>query len=136
MNSLLKIDCNAYPFIPNKWRLKCHKKTGLSTWHPDNIEICPLRNPKIKYCIPNIESALNANALDHLLANPILIPEFWKGKVILFFGTQYYDSVGNICVRYLCWFYGKEWGWSCRWINCPTIGSFLEIGSAALLKSP
>ena len=130
MNGLIKIDCDAYPFIPDKWKLKCHKKAGAIAWNPQNIEICLLTDSKIENCLPYIENSLNANVLDYLLARPWLIPESWKGKVIFFFGTQYYDSVGNICIRYLCWF-GKEWGWSCRWLA----GCSWQIGSAAILKS-
>lgn len=112
----VRIDCNTYPFLPNKWRLKCHKKTGIIICRPKNIQICSLADSKIKNNFPYLEKSLNANVLDYLLAHPELIPESWKGSIIFFFGTQYYDSVGNICIRYLCWF-GKEWGWSCRWLN-------------------
>lgn len=54
------------------------------------------------------ESVLPANVLDFYRANPDLIPEEWKGKVVFFWGTIYRGSDGDLYVRYLC-FYDGRW---------------------------
>ena len=53
---------------------------------------------------------LNANVLDYLLFNPVLIPEEWKRDdqgntlCICFWGTIYrHDSGRFLCVRFLYW---------------------------------
>ncbi|MBI2175621.1 MAG: hypothetical protein HYU35_02730, partial [Parcubacteria group bacterium] len=66
---------------------------------------------------------LNANVLDHLLANPHLIPEEWKGKTVFFWGTIYRDQHDNLRVRCLScrddrWHWGAGWfgnSWSTRY---------------------
>jgi hypothetical protein len=94
-----------------------------------------LDNKEIEEYFPDFENCLNANILDYLLENQELIPESWKNIIVFFLGTQYYDPLGNICVRYLCWFGEGGWGWSCRSISGSTIGSFLKVGSVATYES-
>jgi len=57
--------------------------------------------------------ACNANLLDFYLANPLIIPDEWKGKSIVFWGTIYENWSGRY-VRCLVW-NGKRWveTWGC-----------------------
>lgn len=57
-----------------------------------------------------------AQQLDFYLANPHLIPEDWKGKVIFFWGTIYRSARGDLYVRYLCWS-GDRWNWNYYWLG-------------------
>jgi hypothetical protein len=52
---------------------------------------------------------LNANVLDYLLENPEIIPEKWKGKIIVFAATEYCtENLKYVFVRCLYWT-GQEW---------------------------
>ncbi len=55
------------------------------------------------------DQSLNINALEDLLQNQSLIPEFWKKdwkdelRVILFWGTVFKAPSGNLCIKGLYW---------------------------------
>jgi len=73
---------------------------------------------------------LNACVLDYLLAHPELIPEEWKGKTVLFWGTIYHDLHDNLVVRYLYW-EDNGWCWKIRWLG----GCFSGSNPAAVLAA-
>jgi len=62
------------------------------------------------------KKALNANVLDYLLEHQELIPQEWRGKWVLFWGTIYRNSDGDLFVRYLHW-NGAEWDWNYHWLD-------------------
>lgn len=135
------VDCDADPFMPSGWSVEEHKKNGKLKLEMQGADlylgekkiVLYLSKKQRKGVIGGNElrkelddkPALNANVLDYLLANPHLIPEEWKGKVVFFWGTIYRGSVGGLCVRCLCFFGGGGWRSRCRWLdydwhdNCP-----------------
>ncbi|MDD5627312.1 MAG: hypothetical protein PHW01_04875 [Patescibacteria group bacterium] len=75
---------------------------------------------------------LHPNILDALLEHPNLIPEGWKNNnyYIFFWGTILRSSLGNLCVRYLC-FSDDKWSWGYLWFDV----GWIESDPAALLAS-
>jgi hypothetical protein len=64
---------------------------------------------------------LKAEVIDFLLKHPALIPDAWKGKNILFFGTIYRDLVPfshHQTVRCLTW--NGSWYSDLYWMGCDT----------------
>jgi len=59
---------------------------------------------------------LGTDALDRLLAEPLLIPDYWKGKWVFFWGDVFRDADGDLFVRFLYWFDGR-WKWNYSWLN-------------------
>lgn len=119
------IDCDAPSFIPpERWSVEEHKKGDPWKWNPAEVELYISESQRDGKTIGGNElrkelegkSVLNANVLDYLLANPYLIPEEWKRKVIFFWGTIYRDTDGRLCVRYLRWD-GGRWNWNWRWLE-------------------
>lgn len=100
--SILTIDCDADPFIPEGYKLEEHKKSGRFEFNSSKTSINDLFNRVI----------LNANVLDYLLINQELILEEWKGKALLFRGTVYIHSDGRRCIRCLEW-HISGWTWGC-----------------------
>ncbi|MBT3231005.1 hypothetical protein HN358_04495 [Candidatus Uhrbacteria bacterium] len=125
------IDCDAMPFIPNGWSAVEHRKGGQIEFDPSKI-VLHLESEQQRSTIVGNElrkrlegqPVMNANVLDHLLANTRLIPEDWKAdeqgriRCIYFWGTIYRDSGGRLYVRYLCWNDG-QWRWYCSWLDDP-----------------
>lgn len=111
------IDGDADPFIPQGLKVDSHRKCGV---------INPLRITLYTADVQNagfvngadlgreLESrpVLNACVLDFLLDNPHLIPESWKGRLVVFWGTVYLDSSCSRVARYLGQF-GGQWRWGC-----------------------
>jgi hypothetical protein len=58
---------------------------------------------------------LNAIVLDYLLKNADLIPNEWKGKYVVFWGTVYRDAEG-LYVRCLHWC-EDGWSWFYSWLD-------------------
>jgi hypothetical protein len=118
------IDCDADPYIPECWKVEAHIKHGLFEWKPNKVMLYLSEQQKDGNYIEGNKlhkelkdkPVLNANVLDYLLANPQLIPEEWKGKVVFFWGTIYRDSDGDLYVRYLIWG-GDGWRWLSRWLG-------------------
>lgn len=122
------IDCDARPYLPNRWSVEEHQKGGAVRWDKEaqkdalyrskdqagskHIEGSKLRKELMEKSI----RVLNADILDYLLANPHLIPEGWKGINVFFWGTVYRDRVGYLCIRYLDWD-GGGWRWGYRWLG-------------------
>lgn len=117
------IDCDADPFLPNSWKVEEHQKGGLFKWDSAQVNLF-LSESQRKGVQGSHElrkelagkPVLNANVLDYLLAHPHLIPEEWKKLFVFFWGTIYRDSVGGLCVRYLCW-HGDWWHWDYHWLR-------------------
>ena len=124
------IDLDADPFVPNNWKVEKHQKGGSFRWDPALVQfyLSPnqqdgksVKGDKLRDELAG-KPVFNANLLDYLLANPHLIPEDWKQdeqgrtRYIFFWGTEYRDSVGCLCVRYLYW-NGDGWHWCCSWLD-------------------
>ncbi len=62
------------------------------------------------------KKVFNACVLDYLLANPHIISEDWKRKVIFFWGTIFRSTDGYLCVRCLVWD-GGEWRSDYNWLG-------------------
>jgi hypothetical protein len=116
------IDCDADPFVPNGWKVEEHRKGGQLKWDASQVALYlsegqqdgkVIEGNKLRKELAD-KPVYNANVLDHLLANPDLIPEEWKGKSVFFWGTVYRRSDDNLYVRYLCWD-GGRWRWGNRW---------------------
>jgi hypothetical protein len=116
------IDCDACPFVPDGWKVEEHQKGGSFQWDASKVQLWLAegqRNGKWLECNKlrkelSGKPVLNANVLDYLLKNQLLIPEEWRGKSIFFWGTVYRNSVGGLYVRYLhC--SGGEWCWDYEW---------------------
>lgn len=118
------IDLDADPFVPNNWKVEEHTmgdkfeldftKIVLYLDEEQQSGGVIVGNKLLKKL--KGKSALNANVLDHLLANPSFIPEEWKGKFIFFWGTIYRYSDGYLCVRFLSW-RDVRWVWSYVWLD-------------------
>ncbi len=112
------------PFEPDAWSVEEHKKGGQFQWNAVKVELYlvgvqkggkVISGNKLRKALAK-KPVFNANLLDYLLANPHLIPEEWKGKLVFFWGTVYRDWNGRLCVRFLhCdgdWgFYWLDNGW-------------------------
>jgi hypothetical protein len=113
------VDCDADPFVPDGWTVEEHRKGGQVDLNNISVELYLSKNQqggkRIEGNALREELAdkpvCNAKLLDFNLAHPELIPEEWKGKYILFWGTIYRDSGGFLCVRILYWSDGR-WDWS------------------------
>lgn len=131
------IDCDAAPFLPNCWEVVEHKQCGQFEWSPMRVKLYLAKSQKpgklvdVNRLRQELEGqkVLNANVLDYLLKNPVLIPDEWKGKAIFFWGTIY-RSYGALYVRYLYWD-ESQWVWSDSWMG----HDFLENGPAAVFVS-
>jgi hypothetical protein len=120
------IDRDDEPFIPRFSVLHQHIKTGKVKWDPANIKLFHSTCKPDKNARPLRDCAIldqvrqemtrkpvcNANVLDYLLRNPILIPESWKEYAVFFFGTSYLSkpSLRYVNIRYLRW-HEVNWEW-------------------------
>jgi hypothetical protein len=124
------IDLDADPHLPNDWKVEEHKKGGQFEWDPAKVKFHlsksqtdgkSIEGNKLRKELAN-EPVFNANLLDYLLKNPLLIPDEWKKdeqgntRYIFFWGTIYRHSDGHLCVRCLCW-RGGEWVWDYGWLG-------------------
>ena len=119
------IDCDADPFIPSYLKeVVSHQRGGRFVFDPTKIKLHLsmdqtdgkyIKGTKLQKELTN-EPVLNANVLDYLLDNPIIIPDEWKGKYIFFWGTVYRVSNGRLYVRCLCFDVG-EWRSHYCWLD-------------------
>lgn len=124
-----RIDTDAAPYIPDGWTIEEHRGDGILEWDASKVKLylddAQMNGKRIEGNLLRKRLAkklvLNASVLDFLLANPQHIPEIWKAddrgnrRYIFFWGTIYRNTVGNLYVRYLCWF-GDRWGWFAYWL--------------------
>jgi hypothetical protein len=115
------IDCNADPFVPRGMKLVHHKRNGIRPVPPERIQLyCTesqltregQRGTVLRAEIESYTGVLNANVLDHLLADTAAISQSWKAQVrpdyqtiVCFQGTEYEKDCGGPrkCVRTLSW---------------------------------
>ena len=112
------IDCDASPFVlDDSWSIEEHRQGGQLEWDIKNISLyltesqetgSVARHELRKEFID--KPVLNTCVLDYLLKKCHLIPEEWKGKAILFWGTIYCRPDGVLCVLCLYWHF---WRWNC-----------------------
>jgi hypothetical protein len=126
-NPSLNFDVN--PYIPDGWSIRPEDQIGSrlkGRWElmiekiklhldPGQQGVKVIHGDKLKKKLEG-QSVLPAHVLDYLLKHPELIPEFWKGKVIFFWGTIYRDAGGRLCVRDLLWD-GDRWDWNYNWLD-------------------
>lgn len=117
------IDCDANPYVPDGWKVEEHIKGGKLRWNPDEVELYICDEQKGDHIqgkellkLLRGKKVLNVCVLDYLLSNPELIPEEWKGKMVLFWGTIYRDSHGDLVVLALFW-NGIRWTWTDFWLG-------------------
>ncbi len=116
------VDGDADPFCPPNWKVESHRKMGKIDFDPSKLDLYlsegqkkgVIGGEKLRKEIEKLEGVMNANWLEFFLANPHLIPESWKGKAVMFWGTIYRVSVGSLYVRFLYW-NGDAWNWSYYW---------------------
>lgn len=130
------IDTDAVPNIPDGWEVIEHKKMGEFIWDPSKVLLytskCQLAKRGMYENLFGSEvldeikdkHLMNANVLDHLLKNINLIPEEWKGKSVLFWGTVYradgyFDRESG--VRCLNFHSDSGWGWGFCSLSAGTI---------------
>lgn len=117
------IDLDAYPFVPNGWKVEEHQKGGQFKWNASKVALYLSDGQKNgKWIVGSKlreelkgQSVYNANLLDYLLKNTHLIPEKWSDKFIFFWSTIYRNSDGGPYVRCLYWD-GDWWRWSYDWL--------------------
>lgn len=118
------INCDADPHCPDGWTVEEHTKGGQFEWNPDAVSLHLDEGQQDGRVIKGNElrkklakqPVLNSCVLDYLLANPQLIPDEWKSKLVFFWGTIYRSSGGRLYVRCLYWG-GGRWYWSYRWLG-------------------
>ncbi len=132
------VNCDVKPFVPEGWKVVEHIKGGKWEWDPSKVLLYlsdgqkggeRIEGNKLREELKG-KSVLNANVLDFLLANPLLIPEEWKGKAVFFWGTVYRNADGNLVVRYLYW-NGTRWHWGYSWLAY----DWIDLSPAALSTS-
>jgi len=119
----LLVDLDADPFCPDGWKVVSHQKGGKRKFDRNAIGLYLADGQKNggRMVGTDLRDALagqpveNANLLDWYLANPDQIPEEWKGKFVVFWGTIYRLADGKLFVRCLYWS-GGRWLWDCRWL--------------------
>jgi hypothetical protein len=140
-----EIDCDAEPNMAfatelhpdhGTWSLVEHLKGGTLEWDSSKVGFwtMPEQHDKKFGKRPTGEiirgklneegkMVLNANVLDFLLKNWHLIPKWWKGKRIIFWGTIYrrqhkghYDYLAVRCLDFKGdpW---NPWGWSYHYLD-------------------
>lgn len=103
------IDCSADPFVPERWSVEEHRRTGNFVWNLEKIRLHRSHGQGIGEIVSGFDvreelkekPILNANVLDYLYAHPELFREEWEGERICFWGTIYRHLEGYLGVRYL-----------------------------------
>lgn len=132
------IDCDAPVFIPSGWKALPdteqlpNRVRGMVKFDPTKVNLHFVSGQKGSKCIGGNDlrkllakqPVYTAHVLDYVLKpeNQHLIPEEYKSKAVFFWGTIYRNSVGDLCVRYLCWF-GGRWAWNYYWLGIVWDGS-------------
>jgi hypothetical protein len=123
---VVAIDCDAQPLLREGWTVEDHRKGGQVVFDLHKVEFYTsprqmgkgIEGNKLRKELKG-KPVMNACVLDHLLANPTLIPESWKmdgagnPRCIYFWGTIFRGKI--IFVRYLWWRDG-EWAAGTDWL--------------------
>lgn len=138
LNTIIDLDVDPRPY--KDWKIKEHKKGGQFKWDPakvdlflhDKQQVGGITGKKLRNEIAHLET-FNVNLLDHLLANPTVIPDEWKvdktgeTSLIFFWGTIYYrPSDWGLYVRCL-YFSCGQWREDYRSIDYPWPSNRLVI---------
>jgi hypothetical protein len=118
------IDLDADPFVPDGFTIEEHTKGGQREWDPAKVSLYLSPNQQDGKSITGDRlrkeltgrPVFNTLLLDFLMANRQLIPDSWKYKAVIFWGTIYRDPDGDLYVRYLCWRDG-QWDWDYDWLE-------------------
>lgn len=145
-DQLITIDCGINPKSPSGFEISSHSKKGVLKLNISATELYLSKDQKkgkeahqgtVRNEIGNDQRLklegrfpLNANVLDFLLKQPELIPEEWKGKRILFWGTIFQQAgiKGDESVACIYWLNGK---WNSDLISL-TWGMLSEVDFAAI----
>lgn len=115
------IDCDALPLVPKYFKIEIHQKGGQFKWDWRRVELYSSKSIFTRDLVAELagKTVLNASVLDYLLAYPHLIPRRWRRTVqqfekqedpmylkIVFLGTTYRFSSGDLCVPCLSWHWG------------------------------
>ena len=124
------IDC-LNPSMPpawqqdGRWKVEWHRPMGATIWRPQDVGLWradqqktgTISGRKLRDIIKNKDIPVLPDALlDFLLANPVLIPEEWKGLYVFFWGTGYRSPGGGLYVRCLNW-NGTAWNWNYNYLD-------------------
>jgi hypothetical protein len=117
------VDLDADPLLPDGWNIEAHQKGGQFEWEASKVQLYLSEQQKPGEWIAGYKiheelkgkPVFNANLLDYLLKNPLLIPEGWKGKYVFFWGTVYRHPDRGLCVRCLYCDGDGRWRWRTRW---------------------
>ncbi|NUM25051.1 MAG: hypothetical protein HUU49_00330 [Candidatus Buchananbacteria bacterium] len=137
------VDLDADPMVYRDWKVEEHIKGGQFEFdqvkvglHLDEeqkeggVIIANKLREKLKG-----QPVYNANLLDFYLAHPNLIPDEWKGKVIVFWGTIYRNSRDRLLVR--CLFcLNDKWSWIYRQLDCDRFGTPAPAAVAVRRRRP
>jgi hypothetical protein len=117
----------------DQWKIEEHRPGGTITFDPDKILLYRSVKQR-KHGANGIyghslrkelagQPVLNSTVFEYLMAHPEIIPDSWKGKVIVFWGTLYrfrdyrpsHLTRGSLCVHCLYWCKnsGGYWEGSC-----------------------
>ena len=106
------IDLNADPLVPDGLTVVEHRKGGRFKWDSAKVKLYVSRGQRggsamegnrIREELKD-KPVFNVNLLNFLLKNPHLIPEKWKARHVVFWGTIYrgqYDNLFVSCLRFV-----------------------------------
>ena len=108
--------------VVSKWQFVRHRRIGSFAWDPQKVRLHYCSGQNSSNMISGFdlwkelvyEHVLNANVLDYLFENQVLISEEWKRYYeVYFWGTMYQDdrSPPSLGVRCLVWHHDKWESW-------------------------
>jgi hypothetical protein len=132
------IDCSADAPTLGSDIVKEHRRGGVFLWNPENVALYVTKEQEkggvsAQIILKELEDkpVLNANVMFYLYDHPKLIPEKWKDKKLVFWGTIYLDYANRnhsyVCYLYWdggrnCWKIGSDsFGVYCWYSNCPAL---------------
>ncbi len=108
-----KINCGSTPSLPDKsWSIAMNPTVDdIVDFSKVNYKLIKLpEGSKITDFEKNAKMGLNASTLEFFLKNPQLIPEDWKGKIVIFTGTLFKDGGGSPLYKTL-FYQDEKWQW-------------------------
>ncbi len=121
------INCDITPIVTNKeWFVKQHNKDGLWKFNPKKVVLYLSEKQQKEGKVSGMElraelrdtykHVLNDNVLDYLLEHQEIIPEDWRDKKILFWGTLYSSNNGFLSIYSMYWD-GFLWHKKSKWVD-------------------